>query len=94
MTMEELARFLEPSVRRVVIDRTGLTGYFDLDLPMTTEWGPPPPPPGLPDAVDRQSPSVPSTFTAIQERLGLKLESARGPVEVLVIDGVEQPTPD
>ena len=94
MTMEELARFLEPSVSRLVTDKTGLTGHFDVDLPMTTEFGPPPPPPGLPDAVDRTSLSVPSTFTAIQEQLGLKLESATGPVEVLVIDGLERPTPD
>ena len=69
-------------------------GYFDFELPMTTEIGPPPPPPGLPDAVDRQSLSVVSIFTAIQEQLGLKLESARGPAEVLVIDSAGLPTPD
>ena len=95
ITTEGLARFLEPSVRRPVIDRTGLTGYFDMDLPMTAEIGPPPPPPGLPDAVeDRQSPFIPTIFTAVQERLGLKLASARAPIEILIIDRAEKPMPD
>ena len=84
MTTEELAKFLEPLVRRTVINRTGLTGYFDVDLPITTELGPPPPPPGLPDAVDRQSPSVPID---LHGRPGTARAQARvtreGPVDVL-----------
>jgi uncharacterized protein (TIGR03435 family) len=92
VTMEAFARFLAPTVHRPVIDRSGLAGYFDIDLELTTELGPPPPPPGEPDRFDRSS--APSIFTTLQEQLGLKLESSRGPVEVLVIDHVEQPSPD
>ena len=69
-----------PGVERIIVDQTGLTGSFDFDL----EW--------------TQDPSAdvsgPSLFTALQEQLGLKLESARGPVDVLVIDSASQPTPD
>jgi uncharacterized protein (TIGR03435 family) len=73
-----------------VIDRSGLAGYFDMDLEPTAELGPPPPPPGVPDGFDRSS--APSIFTVLQEQLGLKLNSTTGPVEVLVIDHVERPT--
>ena len=92
VTIEVLARFLAPPVHRPVVDRTGLTGYFDADLEVTAEFGPPPPPPGVADRVDRAS--LPSIFTAIQDRLGLKLEAQRGPVTVLVIDRLERTTPD
>jgi uncharacterized protein (TIGR03435 family) len=92
VTMEEFATFLAPIVHSAVIDRSGLAGYFDMDLELTAELGPPPPPPGVPDRFDRSS--APSIFTALQEQLGLTLESSRGPVEVLVIDHVEQPSPD
>jgi uncharacterized protein (TIGR03435 family) len=82
----------EATVHRPVIDRTGLAGYFDMDLELTAELGPPPPPPGMPDRFDRST--APSIFTALQEQLGLRLESTRGKVDVLVIDSVRQPTPD
>jgi uncharacterized protein (TIGR03435 family) len=71
---------------------TGFAGYFDMALELTAELGPPPPPPGVPDRFDRSS--APSIFTALQEQLGLKLESTRGSVDVLIIDHVEPPTPD
>jgi uncharacterized protein DUF3738 len=83
---------LVPDVGRIVVDRTGLTGTFDIDLRWT------------PDSAftDRSqgaaaSPSLdsePPLFTAIQEQLGLKLEKTNGPVEVLVIDRIERPTPN
>jgi bla regulator protein BlaR1 len=92
VTLEAFAKFLAMPVRRPVIDRTGLTGDFDIELEMTAELGPPPPPPGMPDRVDRTA--APSIFTAIQEQLGLKLDSQRGPVDVLVIDRVEPLVPN
>lgn len=89
VTIAALARFLVPPVRRAVFDRTGLTGYFDADLEATAEFGPPPPPPGVADRIDRGA--LPSIFTVLQQRLGLKLDAQRGPVNVLVIDRLERP---
>jgi uncharacterized protein (TIGR03435 family) len=91
-SMEGFARFLPGAVRRYVFNRTGLDGYFDGEFDFTLEMGPPPPPPGIPDAYDR--PSFPTIFTVLPEQLGLKLESTRGPVDVLVIDRAERPTAD
>src|SRR4029453_2045783 len=68
-SMETFAAFLTPTVRRVVLDRTGLNGFFDGEFDMSAELGPPPPPPGTSDPVDR--PSLPSIFTVLQEQLGL-----------------------
>jgi uncharacterized protein (TIGR03435 family) len=76
-----------PEVNRVVRDRTDLTGEFDIDL----EFQPWTVTPGNQDAVGATAPSI---FTAIQEQLGLKLESTNGPIDVFVIDHVERPTPD
>ena len=77
------------SLNRLVVDRTGLEGTFDVNLKFTPEYIPPVGP-GMPP-IDANGPSI---FTAVQEQLGLKLEAQRGPVEVLVIDRVGQPTPD
>ena len=82
-----LARF--PAVGRRVIDRTGLTGRFDFDLEWTPLVTPPgPAPPGVP------SDAGPTIFTALQEQLGLKLESTKETIPVLVIDSVNQPSPN
>lgn len=70
---------LESLVDRRILDETGLSGRFDIKL----EWSR-----GQKD-IER-----PSIFTAIQEQLGLKLEPARGPTSVLVIDSISRPTPD
>jgi uncharacterized protein (TIGR03435 family) len=89
--LPDVARNLSPFTGRIVVDKTGLSGTFDLDLAWTPDQIPTGPrPPGAP-AFD---PNGPSLFTAVQEQLGLKLDSQRGPVEVLVIDRAERPTAD
>jgi uncharacterized protein (TIGR03435 family) len=82
MSMAELARILALDLKRPVNDETGLKGEFAFTLEWTR---------GLSESDD--SPSArPSLFTAVQEQLGLKLQSTRGPVEVLVIDSAERPS--
>jgi len=91
-TLSDLARTLArfPAVSRRVIDRTGLTGQFDFDL----EWTPLVTPPGV-ATPDRPSPETgPTIFTALQEQLGLKLESTKEAAAVLVIGSVNQPSPN
>jgi len=89
--MTQLATSLAPFVNRFTVDRTGLTGGFDVELRWTPEQissniaGH-----AVPDA-SSNAPG-PSIFSALQEQLGLKLTAARGPVEVLVIDHVERPS--
>jgi uncharacterized protein (TIGR03435 family) len=90
LTLAMFAKRLMPMVRRAVTDQTGLAGYFDADFDFMAEFPPPPPPPGLPNAFGSE-PFV-SIFTVLPEQLGLKLDSRRGPVDVLVIDRVEPPT--
>jgi len=84
-----LANGLSRMTGRMVVDRTGLTGNFDLTLTFAAEQRSQ----ASPD-LPAPDPSAPSLFTALQEQLGLKLESTKGPVDVLVIDHVERPTPD
>jgi uncharacterized protein (TIGR03435 family) len=92
-TMAQFATQLSQLTRSLVVDRTGLSGGYDLDLtwtPTPDQLPPGVPPPGLqPPPID---PNGPSLFTALQEQLGLKLDSTRGPVDVLVIDRIERPT--
>jgi uncharacterized protein (TIGR03435 family) len=91
--LSQLTTLLSSMVQRVVIDKTGLTGNFDFELKWTPDRMPPGAPSGTP-ALPANDPNAPSIFTALQEQLGLKLESAKNLVEVLVIDHVERPTPD
>jgi uncharacterized protein (TIGR03435 family) len=71
---------------RVVVNQTGLSGRYDLSLRWTPEDA---------AASASSSPDIPpDIFTAIQEQLGLKLESTKGPVPVLVTDSVEKPSPN
>jgi uncharacterized protein (TIGR03435 family) len=87
MTMARLALTLSVVVGRVVTDETGLPGTYDLELKFAPE-GP------LPPAAPPADPDAPSIFTALREQLGLRLDGRRGPVEVLVVDGIERPAPD
>jgi uncharacterized protein (TIGR03435 family) len=91
-SMDQLVNALIPFAGRVVLDKTGRAGLFDADL----EWTPDQMPRPQPDDPDRPriDPNGPSLFTALQEQLGLKLDSARGPVDVLVVDNVAKPTED
>jgi uncharacterized protein (TIGR03435 family) len=96
MTMAQLASNLSSRVNRVVVDKTGMTGQFDLNL----EWMPDQfQGPGTLGALPGTPPPSPDTqgvsiYTALQEQLGLKLASTKGPVDVLVVDRVEPLTPD
>lgn len=74
------------------MDRTGLVERYDIDLTWTPEPQSRGPQAG-PDAAP-VDPNALSIFTAMQEQLGLKLDSTRGPVEVLVVDDVKPPTPN
>jgi uncharacterized protein (TIGR03435 family) len=82
-----LAQELSKVVGRDVIDNTGITGRYDLKLKWTPDDSSVPQSPG-----GAPADSGPSIFTAVEEQLGLKLESAKGPVHVLVIDHAEMPT--
>jgi uncharacterized protein (TIGR03435 family) len=81
MTMPALPMILSSSVTRPVIDKTGLEGGYDLKLEWTQDTG-----------VTADSSGAPLIFTAVEEQLGLKLESAKGPIEMLVVESAEKPS--
>ena len=90
-TVALLAEQLAEALGRPVVDKTGIQGRYKLAL----EWTPDDrtAPPGGDSASGSPAPdSGPSIFTALEEQLGLKLESQKGPVQVLVVDHVELPT--
>jgi uncharacterized protein (TIGR03435 family) len=87
--LSQVANSLAMFAGRVVLDRSGLTGNYDFSMTWTPDQMPQRPP-GGPD-LPPIDPNGPSLFTAVQEQLGLKLDSQRGPVEVLVIDRAEKP---
>jgi uncharacterized protein (TIGR03435 family) len=76
MQMNKLAMLLSRMTRMPVLDKTGLDGFYQFDLRYANEAVP-----------EGENPSI---FTAVQEQLGLKLESRKGPVEVLVVDRAQQ----
>jgi bla regulator protein blaR1 len=91
MPMSLLASNLSGQVQRIVVDRTGLSGAWDFEITFAPER-PINPPPGV--EFPPADPNAPSLFTALQEQLGVRLQSTKGPVEVLVVDRIEQPMPD
>ena len=95
--MSAFANSLAQQVGRPVRDETGLTGAYDFALtfrPEGARGGPfGPPPPGAPELPPIDS-DAPALTTALIEQLGLKLEPAKGPVEMIVIDSIDQPTED
>jgi uncharacterized protein (TIGR03435 family) len=84
LTMDTIATVLSRQFEQEVLNRTDLPGKYDFQLDWTPDSG------SCPGA-DGAS-ALPSIFTAIQQQLGLKLESGKGPVELLVIDHVERPS--
>jgi uncharacterized protein (TIGR03435 family) len=93
ISVSQLAGILSSPAGRPVFDRTGLAGYFDVDLdwtPALSTQGPG----GTDGASAPSAGDPPPLFTALEDQLGLKLESTRGPVEILVVDHVEHPTSD
>lgn len=80
VTMPKLVELLSDRIGRTVIDRTSFRGAFDFQLDFAPE-----------EAMGSDPGTAPSIFAALQEQLGMRLESAKGPVEVLVIDRVERP---
>jgi uncharacterized protein (TIGR03435 family) len=98
--LPRLLAALSDLLGRPVIDKAGITGTFDIHLEFTPDEatangpgqgnGPPGDPAARP--APPAEPTAPSIFTALQEQLGLRVESAKGPVEVLVIDHVQRPS--
>src|SRR5262249_45344227 len=93
-TLEVLTRVLSMMLARPVIDRTGLDGEYKFRMEWAEEAN-------LKEKVPGESPTVetaaaddtkPSFFSAIQEQLGLKLESSKAPVDIIVIERAEKPT--
>ncbi len=82
LTAELIAEQLSRLQDKVVVDRTGLDGRYDFQM----EW--------TPDDAPQTDTSAPSFFTALQEQLGLKLVPAKEPLRVMVMEQVEQPSPN
>jgi uncharacterized protein (TIGR03435 family) len=96
LPLSALARMLTDQLGRTVVDKTGLPGNYDFTLRWTPDEsqgaslrGPDTGPQGGASSGDSSGPSL---FTALQEQLGLKLESQKGPVETYVIDHAEKPS--
>jgi len=101
-SLSAFASTLGSQLGRPVLDETGLTGGYDFTLTFMPDSGGRGLPPGLPAGMAQPGapelppidPNAPALPTALQEQLGLRLESGKGPVEMIVIDSIEQPTED
>jgi uncharacterized protein (TIGR03435 family) len=94
VTLGRFASTVSPPLGRMVIDKTGLSGRFDIQM----RWAPEPYESYLPQSIIDMSgetltpdPSGPSFFSALQEQLGLRLETAKAPVEMLIIEHADRP---
>ncbi len=91
MPISQITQMLTNQTGRLVFDKTNLPGTWDFTLKYLFEGrGGQPLPPNIPPP----DPDAPSLYTAIQEQLGLKLESAKAPVQMTVIDSIDHPTDD
>jgi uncharacterized protein (TIGR03435 family) len=103
VSMPALARFLRQFAGRIVVDKSGRTDVFDVDLKFAPNTAisvmtaapsntatPPPPPQSIPPVPG--GPPQSSLQDALEEQLGIKMEAARMPIEVLVIESVERPS--
>jgi len=92
MTVGSIMPFFAQELGHPVIDKTGLTGKYDMTLDWTPTQGAAAASGG--DAAEASDSAAPSLFTAVQEQLGLKLEAQKGPIVTLVIDSAEKPSVD
>jgi uncharacterized protein (TIGR03435 family) len=88
----DLIPMLVRTLGRTVVDKTGLIGNFDITFEWVPDGGRVPSGRGGRGESPPADSSGPSIFTLIQEQLGLKLESQKGSVEILVIDHAERPS--
>lgn len=93
-TMKGFSEMLSVTLDRPVIDRTGVSGLFDIHLESAIEGTRLARLLAIPDTNEHPASvqPLPSIFAAIQDQLGLRLEASRAPVEVLVIDSIDRPT--
>ena len=85
-TVAAIAGFLRADAGRLIVDKTGLDGFFDVEFSYSTSRA------AGATAAPADPNDAPEFFTAVQEQLGLKLEPGKAQVEVLVVDRVERPT--
>jgi uncharacterized protein (TIGR03435 family) len=95
-TLDMLAHSLSPQLGHTVVDKTGLTGKYDYTLQWTPDEGMTPMTGGAgggpPHEDNAAQAGGPSLFTAVEEQLGLKIESTKGQVDVIVIDHLDLPS--